>query len=42
MIAPFRFIPDTGNGFQFALVIGAMELFFYMTDDIVTAAGMDL
>jgi len=35
-------IPATGNGFQLALVIGAMGLFFYGTGNIATAAVMDL
>jgi len=35
-------IPATGNGFQLALVIGTMGLFFYGTGNIATAAVMDL
>ena len=35
-------IPATGNGFQLALAIGAMGLFFYGTGNIATAAVMDL
>ncbi|MAF38380.1 MAG: hypothetical protein CL696_05785 [Chloroflexi bacterium] len=35
-------IPATANGFQLALVIGAMGLFFYGTGNIATAAVMDL
>jgi len=35
-------IPATATGFQLALVIGAMGLFFYGTGNIATAAVMDM
>ena len=38
----YLLIPATANGFQLALVIGTMGLFFYGTGNIATAAVMDL